>query len=177
MDWFRKNIFSDKKIPDKINDSAERKQPEQKKVKQKQSGYNAKSLTVPENRPKDANRSWFAVDPGDFYPATISRIQEVLVADVYPEELDDPATNYRIDSRSAGKIILNDAKRVSAESWRNALRPRSSFNDRKDAQVLAMRTFALDVARRWFTQALHVQVGGDGTPMGLHILENKPYNS
>lgn len=176
MDWLKK-LFSDAEVSVETDDHLERKKPERKQIEHKQSKYDAKSLTTDEDRPKDANRSWFAVDPDVIYPVTISRIQEVLAADVYPEELSDPATDPRIDSRSAGKIILNDAKRVSEEEWDNALKHRQSFDGIKDIRKIELRAFALDVARRWFTQALHVQVGGDRTPMGLHILENKRYKS
>lgn len=160
MDWL-KNLFSDKADT---------------RPEYRQTEFDAKSLATIEDRPKD-EYTWYAVDPGIIYPATIERIVTVLTFNVYPEELNDPATHPQIDSRAAGRIILNAAAEIPAKGWTDALKPRDTFDNLKDAEAVKVRAAALDIARRWFTQALHVQEGGDGTPLGIHILENKPYNS
>lgn len=162
MNWLRKTLFDTENVEEPKFDA--------KKVRKV---FNAMAFVEIENR-KD-ERSWFAADPDLFYPATIKRIKEVLNKDVYPIELADPATRPEIDMRAAGRLIFTDAKNVSAKGWENALKPKGAFEQSKHAEDLVMRAFALDVARRWFTQALHVQAGGDRTPMGLHILDTEVY--
>lgn len=162
MEWF-KNILPDSKDPAASQIDA----------KESRKAFDVIALVEVENR-KD-ERNWFSADPDVFYPATIKRIKEVLHQDIYPVELADPATRPEIDMRAAGRLILNDAKNVAAEGWSNALRSKNAFEQSGYAQDLAARAFALDVARRWFTQALHVQIGGDRTPMGLHILSTEIY--
>ena len=136
--------------------------------------YDILSLVKIEKRDDPDGRTWYAVDPDIVYPATIKRIQAVLKSSEIPQELVDPASPIEVDPRGVARLYLSDASRVPADAWKLALIPRGEFD--QDSPALGDRAFALEVARRWFTQALHVQTGGNGSGMGIHILaKDKAY--
>ena len=129
--------------------------------KKPKSGYRIQAYAMPENRPVEPDRQWFAFDPVEIYPATIQRIQQVLQTGEYPTELIQPGDN----PTSVAEFYLSEARGIDPDAWQYALTPRSQL---ADEFVLQSRARALELARRWFTQALHVLVGA---PIGIHILK------
>lgn len=126
--------------------------------------FDAKLLTKPEKRP-GSGYSWFECNPEIIYPQVIARILEVLKSGEFPNELVDNNSDFDVDPRSVARLYLSDARKIPAEAWKYALQPRDKFQDQ---EKIIMRAEALHLARLWFTQALHVQIGGNGTPMGVH---------
>lgn len=124
-----------------------------------------KKLVDPENRDAGDDRTWFRCDPAVVYPEVIERIQEVIKSGELPQELVDNASPAEIDPRGVARMYLSRAKAVDAAGWKYALQAREKFTD---PEKILLRAEALEIARLWFTQALHVQVGGNGTPLGVH---------
>jgi hypothetical protein len=123
--------------------------------------FDALGLAQPE--PRGDDREWYAVDPGVIYPAAIERIRQVLATGETPDELTQYDCPPEVDPRSAGRLIVMDAQQVQVEAWGWALIPKGNLMP----EQWPARAFALEVARRWFTQALHCAVR---KPLGLHIL-------
>lgn len=123
--------------------------------------YRIHAYAVPENRPADPGRQWFAFDPAEIYPATLQRIQHVLQTGEYPSELIQRGDN----PTGVAEAYLSEARAIDPDAWQVALVPRSEVSDEA---VLQTRARLLDLARRWFTQAIHVLVGA---PIGIHILK------
>lgn len=115
-------------------------------------------------------RPWFTCDPEKIFPAVIARITQVLEDGEFPQELVDNNSQSEIDPRGVARQYLARAKKINPEAWQWALQDRGIFYKQ---EPIKERAAALDLARLWFTQALHVQVGGDGTPLGIHWL-NRP---
>ncbi len=135
--------------------------------------YDILSLVSIEERDDPERVVWYGVDPDIIYPATVKRIREVLASGEIPQELVDPSSPLEVDPRGVARLYLSDASRVPADAWQLALTPRGEFDE--ESPALSDRAFALEVARRWFTQALHVMAGGNGTGMGIHILKDERY--
>lgn len=131
--------------------------------------YEIMSMVEQEKR-ADPAQAWFAVHPAVVYPKTIERIQEVLANGGLPQELVENHAPEEVDPRGVARLYLSDARKVPAEGWGLALRDRSEFNYQDDPEKLDARAQALEVARRWFTQALHT--ANDGKPIGVHILRD-----
>lgn len=135
-----------------------------------QGAFDVLTLCSQEDRPHDAEVTWFVVEPSYMYPAMITRIQQALQdKEAVPAELIDTHGNEEIDSRSAARQHMRDAKAVAQEGWQ--------LCDAENSDMLAdgqrkMRAQALEVARRWFTRALKNRVDG---PIGLHILNDPKY--
>lgn len=112
----------------------------------------------------------YEIAPADLYPATVARIQEALADGGVPEELIDPAPiDPRIAPAQAAQAYMSQAAAIPADGWRLALLPRSEVT--KQANI-NLRAQALELARRWYTRALHMAVGA---PLGLHILLDEDY--
>ena len=124
--------------------------------------YKPLNLCAPEERGDDSY-SWFSAEPGKIYPATIARIKEVLESGELPAELVDYNAPAEVDPRAAARLHLGEAKGVKPAAWESALTGKPGDPARAEA---------LEVARRWFTQALHVAVN---KPLGLHILNDPAY--
>lgn len=122
------------------------------------------SLVNKEERADDG-RTWYTCNPEIIYPAVIARIQEIISSGELPDELVDHKGNVEIDPRGIARTYASRAKALPLQSWDYALQARDKI---QDAQVLAIRAEALNLARLWFTQALHVSVGGNGTALGMH---------
>ena len=74
-------------------------------------------------------------------------------------------------SPGAGAMMyVRDSKQVNPNAWGWALKPRKSFTK---AEQIGARALALELARRWFTRALHMQMKGE--PIGLAISKNEDY--
>lgn len=127
--------------------------------------YNAAALAEREKQSGD-NRLWYIVNPHEIYPATIERIQEVLQTGQAPELVDPTSTA----PNGVESLYIQEARSIPESAWRWALEDRGNFTDPK---TIALRAQALDLARRWYTQALHVQVAGQS--MGLHISGDSRY--
>jgi len=123
--------------------------------------YRIRAYAVPESRPADPSRQWFAFDPAEIYPATLQRIQGVLQTGEYPSELIQPGDH----PTSVAEFYLSEARLIDPDAWQYALTPRCQL---ADETMLQSRARLLELARRWFTQALHVAVDA---PVGIHILK------
>ncbi len=130
--------------------------------------FDAILLTAREERGDEYET--FAVQPGEMYPATIKRILAVLDGSEFPHELVENHAPVDVDPRGVARLYLADARSVPAQAWGWALKARKKITDMGEIQA---RALALEVARRWFTQALHVQC--EGRPMRLHILKDEAY--
>lgn len=106
----------------------------------------------------------FEVDPSVMFPATIVRIQDVLLTGVVPIELMDRKPVFGVNPLAAAEQLILRAKNVPQFSWEHALA------HKRDCPALAMadRAEALEVARLWFTQAMQVKEG----QVILHILRD-----
>lgn len=98
-------------------------------------------------------RPWCVADPDQVYPATIAHIRAVLAGLAQP-------------GPTVAQYVAR-ARQLPPEAWDLALAPRERFEP-DDARALAIRGEALEVARQWFTEALHVSVGYG--PMALKLL-------
>jgi hypothetical protein len=131
--------------------------------------YDIMSLVTREERPGQGI-AWYAVSPEEAYPATIARIREVLVSGEIPQELVEDYAALDVDPRGVARQYLGEARAVPEAGWKLALQERQGFDDTRQEMELAARRQALETARRWFTQALHVATGG--AAMGVHILRD-----
>ena len=149
--------------------------------------FDAKSIVKPEDRqiPERSTGgerpgfeyTWFTCVPEIIYPAVIARIREVLKSGEFPNELVDLNSPAESDPRGVARTYLAQAKELPSEAWKWALQEHDRFYKNYLSTEIAMRRQALDIARRWFTQALHVQHGGDGTPMGVHWTNNPAFRA
>lgn len=122
-----------------------------------------------EDRPDLPELNTYAVAASELYPPTIARIGEVLEAGGIPQELVDPDPPIGVSREQGALRLLSNARRVPAGAWEDALVSRDEVNG---AERLEARAQALEVARHWFTRALHMSTGGGG--LNLHILNNGP---
>lgn len=131
--------------------------------------YKILSLATPEKRDDDKGYNWYAVDPAVVYPETVKRILDVLQSGELPQELVDDKAPVEIDPRSVARQYLAEARSMPEKAWEWSLTDRTEF---KDPEQITARAAALELARRWFTQALHVAVGGS---LGVHILKDERF--
>ena len=134
--------------------------------------FDALKMVVLEKRAKEKDRKWFEADPAKIYPATVKRIKQVIKGGILPEELLDysPDRDPMVSPGAGAMMYVRDAKQINANAWIWALKPRSGFTK---AEQIGARALALEIARRWFTRALHMQLKGE--PLGLHITKNEDY--
>ncbi len=125
-------------------------------------------LAEPEKR-ADETYKWFAVEPAVIYPRTIARIQECLKTGELPQELVQPAVDVGPDPRSVAFDYLSRARAIPYEAWAFA----TVSKERTPLDKQKMRAEALNIARLWYTQALHV--ANDMQPIGLHIKSDPDY--
>jgi hypothetical protein len=138
--------------------------------------FDAKSLVKIEERPRPGH-VWFACDPGIIYPAVIARIREVLKSGEFPNELVDLNTPPEADPRGVARTYLTIARTIQPEAFKWALQEHDRFYSNYTDIEIVRRAQALELARLWFTQALHVQAGGDGTPIGVHWINVPAFKS
>jgi hypothetical protein len=138
------------------------------------------------------------VEPANLYPSTIRRIVAVLAQGQFPDELIDPTPvtitssqglreriremvgrGQRVDidvmlsdPAVSARHYLAQARAVDPRAWDWALQDRRRWpRDPQHAEVM-MRARALEVARLWFTHALHNAIE---EPVMLHILKDDFY--
>lgn len=134
--------------------------------------FNIFDFAIKSDRPDLVAQGYapYEVDPATVYPATIARIQAVLESGELPQELIDTAPiDPRIAPAQGAQLLINEALKVKHEGWTNALLPRQQFTKKSEIEA---RALALEVARRWFTRALHLAAG---QPVGLQILKDETY--
>lgn len=110
---------------------------------------------------EDDDREWYYLERSIVYPATVARIGEVITKPEMASEL--------VDHKSANPYgpamsLEGEARAMGVGNLELALLPKSNC----PPDAAATRVKALDLVRRWYTQALHVACGGDGTGIGLH---------
>lgn len=130
--------------------------------------FDALMLTTREER--GDGYETYAVLPSVMYPATIERILSLLDGGELPQELVENHAAVEVDPRGVARLYLADARAIPAQAWKWALQKREQFTAGGEIQARAM---ALEVARRWFTQALHVQRAGKA--IRVHILRDEAY--
>jgi len=98
----------------------------------------------------------FEADPDTIYPATIAHIRAQLQIEGWaaPEHL---RTHFEV------------AKGIADDVWEMALAAKTDVQPAHHAS----RAEALEVARRWFTAALHVSIGN--APMNFRITKNEKW--
>ena len=101
---------------------------------------------------RDDDRVGFEVEPREMYPEAIAHVVEATGG-----------------PRPGGVLgtYWDRAKQLPPAAWELALRTR----DECDAEQLAARAEALEIARLWFTEMLHAAI--NHKPMGLHILKDE----
>ncbi len=134
--------------------------------------FDALKIVVSVERKKEKDRRWFEADPAKMYPATITRIKQVIKQGILPSELLDYSSDRdpMVSPGAGAMMYVRDAKQVNANAWTWALKPRSGFTK---AEQIGVRALALEIARRWFTRALHMQM--EGKAIGLVITKNEDY--
>jgi hypothetical protein len=116
--------------------------------------YDVMAYARREKREEDLGCEWYAFLPSEIYPATLARIYQARNEDEAPEELIDPKS---------------PLPKGIAEYYQNRAR---SFSDEAFELNTEEREALLELARLWFTQALHVRVE---RPIGVHILKDDAY--
>ena len=117
--------------------------------------FNVMDYAKPTEADPGSDRITFIVDPNEMYPAMIAFLKE---------RLDQPApTGY---FRVLFAILTN----IPDEIFAAALKPLDEL-DNEEARVL--RASVLEVARKAFTEMLHLAIGQQ--PMHLRILKNETY--
>ncbi len=126
--------------------------------------YDVMQYAIPEDR-SDERYTWFGFVPDQIYPYTLRRIITVR-AGAAPDELIDPHSSV---PNGVALSYLAMAKEISEQALYAAMIPKG------DCQpwVIEERAKALNLARLWFTQALHVRM--NGTPIGVHIWKDDAY--
>ncbi len=134
--------------------------------------FDVMEMVVLVKRDKEKDRKWFEADPDEIYPKTIKRIKQVIKEGILPEELLDysPDRDPMVSPGAGAMMYVSDAKQVFPGAWIQALKPRSGFTK---AKQIGVRALALEIARRWFTRALHMQMNGEA--IGLVITKNEDY--
>ncbi len=125
--------------------------------------YDVMQYAAPEDRSDE--RAWFSFTPDQIYPYTLRRIIAVRLG-AAPDELIDPASAV---PNGVALSYLAMAKEISEQALYAAMVPKSDCRP----WVIDERAKALNLARLWFTQALHVRM--HGTPIGVHILKDDAY--
>jgi hypothetical protein len=125
----------------------------------------ALAMATPEER-AGFSRPYYAVDPGEFYPATVAAIKAQLETGKTPPRYIQAGGEIR---QNPLVELYQRATKVPEQSWDHALEP----GDNYPPKARANRREALEVARLWFTETLHQQL--DYAPLGLHILKDERY--
>jgi len=126
----------------------------------------------------------FIVDPSVMYPAMIEEILEIIesgdirsatqvlgdraVADLpedYPPQVKAAVRDWATDRSPIVRMYLPKALSLPEDAWESAL---SSASDDMPAEQRSARAEALEVARAWFTELLHVSI--EYKPMSIQIL-------
>jgi len=114
-----------------------------------------------------AGKERFEVEPGEFFPATVKRIQECLKHPFQPPEelIDEARGELAADNANA---LLKMARALPADAWDLALQPK----EQADPEKWTVRAQALALISSWFKDALAIQLGG---PLHLHILKDERF--
>lgn len=112
------------------------------------------AIAKAEERP-EADRAWFALNPGELYPATLGHVRQVLEG---PRPAEPLGQLYDRARALPVEILTAVAETPSKAAYSNAL--------------VLQRAEALEVARLWFTEMLQQAVGG---PIGVHILKDERF--
>ncbi len=133
--------------------------------------FDAKKMTKFLRSDKD-KREWYEVVPSKIYPATVERIKQVMKEGVLPKELLDHSLDRdpMVAPGTGAMMYVRDARQVNVSAWEWALQPRSDFTK---AEQIGARALALEIARRWFTRALHMQMKSE--PIGIVITKDENY--
>lgn len=120
----------------------------------------------------DGDVTWFEVKPAKIFPATVKRILQVIEEGILPKELLDysPQRDPMVSPGAGAMMYVRDAKQINPEAWGWALKSRKEFTK---AEEIGARALALELARRWFTRALHMTMKGG--PIGLRITADEKY--
>lgn len=122
-------------------------------------------------------RTWYDIDPDLMYPAVIQYLgdsqQELIELNKQSEA---QLVTLALDGNKAAHFVLKARQTISLlhqvgiEDWYLAICPRSDFEDGTGAANASAqrRGIALEVARLFFTEALHQATKG---PIGVHILK------
>lgn len=109
----------------------------------------------------------YTADPDDVYPAVIQYLRDDPEWRLLAAEPDSTLTRFILEGSSnaaTAQFILMarqtvmEALHIPTDDWELALAPRSAFTERERGK-LKRREAALEVARRFFTEALHQAVG------------------
>lgn len=98
---------------------------------------------------------WYLVKPSEIYPATVARIVEAIqTPEVVPAELIDNSPTCLLPDGVA-RSYLTQAMMLPARAWDLTLLPVGLVPD-EDRKPRAQ---ALELARHWFTEAIHNKIG------------------
>lgn len=131
--------------------------------------FDVLKYATPYNHPTSTEHSWYAFEPSQIYPATIRRMQEAALSDSLPLELVE--TSEKGPNDGVAKAYLAQVKALaSANTLEHGFIEHGVYASGTLEYV--NRIVTLELARLWFTQALHVRIGG---PIGVKILNDKRY--
>lgn len=138
-----------------------------------QKTYDILTLVEREERANDQGYQWYTIDPDVVYPATVVRMRAAIDGgEIAPAELVDPRTPPEIDPRGVARRYMAEAKGLPEDAWGVVLMTREQAFEHLDGERRKLRVKALDLARRWITQALHVAAG---VSIGIHVLKDERY--
>lgn len=141
-----------------------------KRVLNKYDGpFDVLAYATPYNHPTSNEHSWYAFEPSAIYPVTIRRMQEAALSDSPPVELVETSEKGPNDGVARAYLAQVQAL-ASANALDRGLEEHGVYAEGTLEYVHRIQT--LELARLWFTQALHVRIGG---PIGVKILNDKRY--
>lgn len=95
------------------------------------------------------------VDTSRMYPAALAHVQDVLSKGIVP-------------GAPLDKLYL-EAEKIPEGAWKAALNPPEECSEK----YLTQRAMALEISRLWFTELLHLAMGG-GT-MHVHLIKDERF--
>lgn len=98
----------------------------------------------------------FEIEPSEMYPVVLTDLQNAV------------KTNRVVSA--ALETYKTQAAQLDPEAWKLATVPRGELSS---PAALIVRSRALELARRWFTEHLHQFI--DHAPLELHILKDKDW--
>jgi hypothetical protein len=118
----------------------------------------------------------YEVDPGVMFPATITRIKEVLAGDAPVEIVSKGWTGSPFREPVADRM-LKEAESFPAALWDLALKPYKAVGEdasEKEKATATWRASALGFAEGWFKRAFVLAIP-EGRKAILHIIKNLDY--
>jgi hypothetical protein len=118
---------------------------------------------------KYASGDHYVIKPGEYIPATVKRVLEVLAGNEAPKELipADAAPGNPWFYPGVEQVLKN-AQAIPPEAWQLALQAPDGLTNQQRKQ----REKALAFVERYFKRALTAEVGGK---IKLHIVKNETY--